>query len=82
MITRNAVFYKKTLFRAFLRLTTSDLDNMSMQEYMDYDIMLDEVLKFIHAPYLPHDQMPGFNFNHPLSMADINRLQTYSNDEL
>lgn len=80
MITRNAVFYKKTLFRAFLLLTRDEIENMSMQEYMDYDIMLDEVLRFMHAPYLPHDAMPGFNLNHPVTAEDLKKFQS-SKDE-
>lgn len=55
LIARNAVFYKKTLFRAFLHLSKKECDEMPMQEYLDYCIMLEEVLKLIHAPYLSHD---------------------------
>lgn len=55
LIARNAVFYKKTLFRAFLHLEKKECDRMTLQEYMDYSIMLEEVLKLIHAPYLDHN---------------------------
>jgi hypothetical protein len=51
LIARNPVFYKKTMFRAFLNLSQSECDNMSVSEYMDYAIMLKEVLKLWHAPF-------------------------------
>lgn len=55
LIARNAVFYKKTLFRAFLHLEKRECDEMTMQEYIDYCIMLEEVLKLVHAPFLEHN---------------------------
>lgn len=49
------MLYKKTMFRAFLHLTKDETDNMSIQAYMDYGIMLVHTLKLMHAPYLQHD---------------------------
>jgi hypothetical protein len=39
------------MFRAFLNLSGEECDNMSVGEYMDYGIMLKEVLKVWHAPF-------------------------------
>jgi hypothetical protein len=47
--------YHKRLFRAFLGLGRKEVENMSLYEYMDNVIMLHEYLKFIHAPYLNHE---------------------------
>ena len=55
LIARNAVFYNKTMFRAFLMYSGKELDEMSLQEYMDCQIMLPEVLKIIHAPFQKTD---------------------------
>lgn|GEM_PF-2445211 len=57
LIARNPVFYKKTLFRAFLAVPESTLENMLTfgQEYLDYSIMLDEYLLLLHAPYMKAD---------------------------
>jgi hypothetical protein len=55
LIARDPVFYKKTLFRAFLHYSKNELEEMTVEEYMDNVIMLDEVLKLIHAPYLNHE---------------------------
>lgn len=55
LITRNPVFYKKTMFRAFLHYGREEVEFMTLQEYMDACIMLDEVLKIIHAPYIKGD---------------------------
>ena len=55
LIARNPVFYKKTLFRAFLHYSGKELEEMSMDEYRDCDIMLNQVLKLIHAPYINHE---------------------------
>jgi hypothetical protein len=51
LIARNPVFYKKTMFRAFLNLSKEECDNMSIGEYMDYSVALDQVLKLWHAPF-------------------------------
>jgi len=52
LIARDPVFYQKTLFRAFLHLDKEETENMTYQQYMDYQIMLKECLKLLHAPYL------------------------------
>jgi len=51
LIARNAVFYNKTMFRAFLMYSGKELEDMTLQEYMDCQIMLPEVLRIIHAPF-------------------------------
>lgn len=55
LIARDPVFFQKTMFRAFLHYTTEDLENMSIDEYMNCLIMLKSVLETIHAPYLDHN---------------------------
>ena len=55
LIARDAVFYKKTMFRAFLHITKLELDDMDWQEYLDYSIMLEEYLLLLHAPYMKED---------------------------
>ena len=55
LIARNAVFYNKTMFRAFLMYSGKELEDMTLQEYMDCQIMLPEVLKIIHAPFQKTD---------------------------
>lgn len=56
LIARDHVFFKKSLFRAFLGYNKSDTDNMTMQEYIDSSIVLLKVLKIWHAPFLNHDE--------------------------
>lgn len=51
LIARDPVFYKKTMFRAFLQLTKEECDNMDWQEYLDYSIMLEQYLLLLHAPF-------------------------------
>lgn len=51
LIARDPVLYQKTMFRAFLHLERDEVENMSMQEYIDNHILLNEVLKLIHAPF-------------------------------
>jgi len=48
--------YKKTLFRAFLGYTKKEVKKMTIQQYIDSSIILEEVLKLWHAPYMEHDQ--------------------------
>lgn len=57
LIARNPMFYKKTLFRAFLNITKDECDDMMQfgQEYIDYSIMLDEYLLLLHAPFQKSD---------------------------
>lgn len=57
LIDRDAVFYKKTLFRSFLNLTKIECDEMMPfdQQYLDYSIMLDEYLLLLHAPFQKQD---------------------------
>ncbi len=55
LIARDAVFYKKTLFRAFLHLTKEECDDMTFQRYIDYSVALESVLRLIHAPYMKQD---------------------------
>jgi len=39
------------MFRAFLMYSGKELEDMTLQEYMDCQIMLPEVLRIIHAPF-------------------------------
>jgi hypothetical protein len=41
--------------RAFLHLSKKEIDEMTMQEYIDYGIMLREYLLLLHAPYQKND---------------------------
>lgn len=43
------------MFRAFLQLTKQEIDEMTIDEYMDYVIMFKEALKFRHAPFMKQD---------------------------
>jgi hypothetical protein len=43
------------MFRAFLHFSKQELDEMTLQEYMDAEVMLHEVLKLIHAPFQKED---------------------------
>lgn len=52
LIARNPVFYKKTLFRAFLNYSGKELEEMGLDEYFDCCIMLDKVLQIMHAPFI------------------------------
>ena len=54
LIARDPVLYKKTMFRAFLGLTKQDTEEMGIGDYLDHSIMLSEVLKLWHAPYMDH----------------------------
>jgi hypothetical protein len=56
LIARNPVFYQKTMFRAFLHYSGKELKKMSLDEYKDCSIMLGEVLRTLHAPYMDHDK--------------------------
>lgn len=57
LIDRDAVFYKKTLFRSFLRINDNVLDDLlpTDQAYLDYSIMLTEHLMLTHAPFMKED---------------------------
>lgn len=52
LIARNPVFFNKTLFRAFLNYSKKEIDEMSIDEYIDAQVMLKEYLKILHAPYI------------------------------
>lgn len=52
LIARNAVFYKKTLFQAFLHLSDKQIENMTMQEYLDYCVIFKDAILILHAPYV------------------------------
>jgi hypothetical protein len=56
LLARDPVFYQKTCFRAFLHLTQKECDEMGPDQYMDYGIMLIEVLKLLHAPFQKADE--------------------------
>jgi len=43
------------LFRAFLGYNKAEIDNLSIQEYIDSSIMLTETLKLMHAPFQKQD---------------------------
>lgn len=51
------MFYQVTLFRAFRILTDEQLDNMGYEEFIDATIMLKQVLKIIHAPYINKEKV-------------------------
>lgn len=57
LIDRDAVFYKKTLFRSILRLPEPILKSITpfSQEYLDYGVMLTEHLMLILAPFQKED---------------------------
>ena len=57
LIARNPVLFKKTMFRAFLNYEKKEVKKMSIQSYMDSCIMLDEVLKLWHAPFMKNDDV-------------------------
>lgn len=52
LMARNPVLYNKTMFRAFLNLTKEEVDEMSIDDYMNNVILLNEYLKLLHAPYI------------------------------
>lgn len=54
MIARNPVLYKKTLFQAFLHYSQERVDTMTMRDYLDSCMMLEGVLKLMHAPFMEH----------------------------
>ena len=56
LIARNPVLYKKTLFRAFLNYSKKECDKMTLDEYLNNVIILEDVLKLWHAPFLHHDE--------------------------
>ena len=49
------MFYQQTLFRAFLHLDKQECEEMGLDDYIKYTIMLKEVLKLHHAPFISHD---------------------------
>ena len=51
LIARDPVKYNKTMFRAFLHLSRKEVEQMSIRDYLDYQILLKETLLLIHAPY-------------------------------
>jgi hypothetical protein len=55
LIARNPIFYKKSMFRAFLGYSENRTDKMSIQEYLDCCVILHDVLRIWHAPFLDHD---------------------------
>lgn len=56
VLTSDPVFYQKTLFRSFLHLTKEECDEMGIDEYIKYNVMLTEHLKLLHAPYMEHKE--------------------------
>jgi hypothetical protein len=55
LIARNPIGYHLAVFRAFLHLSKEECENMSLAEYLDNTIILKEVLKILHAPYINHE---------------------------
>lgn len=55
-IAREPFLYKKTLFRAFLGFSRKECEKMTMGEYINAAVMLENVLKLWHAPFMPHDK--------------------------
>lgn len=55
LMARDFVLYQKTMFRAFLNYEKKDVEKMTIQEFIDSSIMLGEVLKLWHAPYIKKD---------------------------
>lgn len=43
------------MFRAFLGLTKKECKNMTMGEFLDYTVVLDDVLRIWHAPFMDHN---------------------------
>jgi hypothetical protein len=43
------------MFRAFLNYNGKEIENMGIDEYLKATIILDDVLKLWHAPYLKHE---------------------------
>ena len=56
LIARDPVKYHKRLFRAFLGLGRKEVEEMNYDDYNENVIMLREVLRLQHAPFLNHDQ--------------------------
>lgn len=57
LIARNPLLFQVTMFRAFLRLPEDKIDNMGYDDFIDYTIMLKEVLKVVHAPYIQKEDV-------------------------
>lgn len=55
LISSDPLFYNMSMFRAFLHLTSDDIENMSIDDYLKYSAILKDVLRIIHAPFLNHD---------------------------
>ena len=55
LIKSDPVFYQKSLFRSFLNLEHWECDDMGVDDYIKYTVMLKEHLKLLHAPYLSHE---------------------------
>jgi hypothetical protein len=56
LIARDPVKYQKTKFRAFLGYSKKECDRMTMQDFLDACVILEDVIKVWHAPYLDHNQ--------------------------
>lgn len=49
---RNPIRYHKLYIRAFLNYTSTDLDNMDIQELADCLSVISELKKFWHLPFM------------------------------
>jgi len=56
LIARNPVMYKKTLFRAFLNYSQKECKKMTLDEYLANVVILEDVLKLWHAPFMNHEE--------------------------
>jgi hypothetical protein len=55
LISRDAVFYNKTMFTAFLGYSKKQVEQMAIDEYLKCMVMITEVLKLWHAPFQKQD---------------------------
>ena len=57
LLARNPMFYQTSMFRAFLHYGDEKIDNLGYDEFIDSSIMLKEVLKVFHAPYIKKEDV-------------------------
>lgn len=43
------------MFRAFLHLSQEECDTMPMEVYLNYCLVLEDALRLLHAPFMPHE---------------------------
>lgn len=57
LTARNPEFVQASIFRAILRLPEDQIENMGYDEFIDNTIMLKEILKLMHLPYISKEQV-------------------------